>query len=72
MNLYESERLLGEYLLFHYGAASEILPWTFGPRQGLFYPVRCVTECVDTGALPESARALALACASVPPRDARR
>ena len=33
MNVYESEQLLNEYLLFHYGALPDILPWDFGPRK---------------------------------------
>ena len=61
MNIYESDKLLGEYLLFHYGSAEEIQPPAGG--DALFYPVRCVTECVDAGALPRGARGLDLGCA---------
>lgn len=43
---YESERLLGEYLLFHYGSAEEILPpdrdWPAGMTAALGFPVRTV------------------------------
>ena len=63
MNPYETEKLLNEYLLFHYGAAEEVLPWDFGPRAGLDYAVRCVTECLDVSALPPEARALDVGCA---------
>ena len=63
MNIYESEKLLGEYLLFHYGSGDEILPYAFGPRDALHFPVRCVTECVDVARLPPNARALDLGCA---------
>ncbi len=58
---YESDRLLSEYLLFHYGTAEEILPYDFGPREALAYPVRCVSECL--GLVPPGARALDLGCA---------
>ena len=58
MNIYETDKLLAEYLLFHYGAAEEILPYEFGPRDALEYPARCVSECVTT-----SGRALDLGCA---------
>ena len=58
MNIYESDKLLAEYLLFHYGSADEILPYEFGPRGALEYPARCVTECVTV-----SGRALDLGCA---------
>ena len=63
MNIYETDQLLAEYLLFHYGADHEILPWPFGPAAALHYPVRCVTECFDLKRLPPMARALDLGCA---------
>lgn len=43
-NPYETDELLAQYLLFHYGSAREILPWSFGPKDALDYPVRVVTE----------------------------
>jgi putative 4-mercaptohistidine N1-methyltranferase len=61
VNVYETEKLLAEYLLFHYGTPEEILPYPFGPREALEYPARCVSECV--GALPPGARGLDLGCA---------
>jgi len=63
MNPYETNRLVGEYLLFHYGAPEEVLPWDFGPSAALDYPVRCVSECVDVASLPSQARALDVGCA---------
>ena len=63
MNIYETDKLLAEYLLFHYGTPGEVLPWAGGPREALGYPVRCVGECVDVARLPEMARALDLGCA---------
>ncbi len=63
MNIYETDNLLAEYLLFHYGTPEEVLPRGGGPREALGYPVRCVTECVDATALPDTARALDLGCA---------
>ncbi len=62
MNIYESERLLAEYLLFHYSSAEEIAPPAMA-REAIDYPARCVTECVDFSALPEKARGLDLGCA---------
>ena len=62
-NPYESERLLAEYLLFHYGKAEEILPWTFGPAGALDFAVRVVSQCLDLTALPPKGRALDLGCA---------
>jgi putative 4-mercaptohistidine N1-methyltranferase len=63
MNIYETDRLLAEYLLFHYGAPEEILPYDFGPSAALNYPARCVSECLDVARLPAGARALDLGCA---------
>lgn len=63
MNIYESDRLLAEYLLFHYGSADEILPYDFGPKDALDFPVRCVKECVNLARLPTEARALDIGCA---------
>lgn len=63
MNIYESERLLGEYLLFHFATAEEILPYPFGPMAALEYPARCVSEGLDLARVPAGARALDLGCA---------
>ena len=41
-NLYESDKLLGEYLLFHYGRDEEILPWANGPVDALGFTNRTV------------------------------
>jgi putative 4-mercaptohistidine N1-methyltranferase len=60
---YESDRAISEYLLFHYGTAEQVLPYSFGPREALHFPVRCVVECLRTDRLPEPARALDLGCA---------
>lgn len=63
MNPYETQRLLDEYLLFHYGSPEEILPWPQGPRAALGFAERVVTETLDASALPANARALDLGCA---------
>ncbi len=60
---YESNPLLNQYLLFHYGQPEDALPYTFGPHDALNFPVRCVTECFDLSAIPNEARALDLGCA---------
>ncbi len=42
--IYESDKILSEYLLFHFGTAHEILPsgrpWPAGMRDALDFPVR--------------------------------
>ena len=63
MNIYETDKLLAEYLLFHYGTPEEVLPPADGPRGALGYPERCVGECLDPARLPAGARALDLGCA---------
>jgi putative 4-mercaptohistidine N1-methyltranferase len=62
-NIYESDRLVREYLLFHYGTAEEILPWLGGPREALDFAVRSVHELLDPKALPAKARSLDIGCA---------
>lgn len=59
-NPYETEQLLEEYLLLHYGASEAVLPWAFGPREALDFPARCVDELVTP---VRGARALELGCA---------
>jgi putative 4-mercaptohistidine N1-methyltranferase len=64
MNIYETRRLLDEYLLFHYGSAEELLPWQFGPREALDFARRTVTELLAPQLLPAvGATALDLGCA---------
>ena len=63
VNPYETERLLAEYLLFHYGTADEVLPYPFGPKDALDFAVRAVTECLDLPNVPFYARAIDLGCA---------
>jgi putative 4-mercaptohistidine N1-methyltranferase len=47
-SIYESEKLLAEYLLFHFGKAEEILPpprvWPSGMLEALDFPVRTVAH----------------------------
>jgi putative 4-mercaptohistidine N1-methyltranferase len=57
---YESSELLQQYLLFHYGEEADQMPWTFGPREALGFPERCVREGVS---VPASGRALDVGCA---------
>lgn len=58
-SLYETDKLLEEYLLLHYGEPEQVLPWSFGPDSALEFPARCVTELVEP--IP-GARALELGC----------
>lgn len=62
-NIYESDRLVREYLLFHYGEPDEVLPWKHGPRDALGFPARCVRELLNSSSVGRDARALDLGCA---------
>ena len=61
MSIYETEALLHQYLLFHYGTPEETLPWAFGPHAALGFARRIVSETFTS--LPATARALDLGCA---------
>ncbi len=62
-NYYESNQVLQEYLLFHYGKPEELMPWSFGPKSGLDFPRRCLEEGLLADQLPKPARGLDLGCA---------
>ena len=47
MNLYETQNLLDQYLLFHYGSSSEINPLGIFNISHLNFPVRTVHENID-------------------------
>ena len=62
-NIYESDRVLNEYLLFHYGEPSEILPYTFGPHDALNFHVRCIQSLLEHSNSKNCRQALDLGCA---------
>lgn len=59
MSVYETDRLLSEYLLFHYGSLEELLPWDFGPIAAWNFPARVAERVKGEG----GQRALDLGCA---------
>ena len=63
-NLYETQRLVDEYLLFHYGRDHEILPWEEGPVSALRFPERTVTELLPAHPDSSPVRALDVGCAT--------
>lgn len=76
--IYESDKLLAEYLLFHFGKAEEILPsnrlWPIGMREALDFAVRTpsrfspgnVNRGLDLGcAVGRSAFEMSLNCSEV-------
>jgi len=60
---YETIDQLYQYMLFHYGSDQDQLPYAFGPTTSINFPSRCVTECLDVAALPNSSTALDIGCA---------
>ena len=60
-SIYETDLLLNQYLLFHYGTAEDQLPYSFGPHDSLFFPRRCVSEFLPGVGKVE--RSLDLGCA---------
>lgn len=63
MNPYESEKLLSEYLVLHYGGEEEVLGGLPGPREAVNFPARCVGELLDAGRLGAGASAIDVGCA---------
>ena len=63
MNIYETSRLLAEYLLFHYASDEEVMPWEFGPQSALGFARRSVTDLINPAIIPKNARSLDLGCA---------
>lgn len=61
--IYETDKILGEYLLFHFGGDAEILPpdrpWPAGMHEALGFPQRTVRHFAETPA----ERGLDLGCA---------
>ena len=61
--IYESQKILAEYLLFHFGTADEILPtghaWPVGMGDALDFPVRTAAHFSQS----DSERGLDLGCA---------
>lgn len=60
---YDSDTAVSEYLLFHFGADEDLMPWASGPVGALHFPARCVEFALRPGPIPGDARALDLGCA---------
>ena len=45
--VYEDAQMLNDYLLLHYGAAQDQMPWAFGPREATGFPQRCAQWLLD-------------------------
>ncbi len=63
MNPYESDSLLREYLLLHFGNAEETFGGLPGPHEAVGFAQRSVSELIDPSLLGPDARALDVGCA---------
>jgi len=63
VNPYETDKLVAEYLLFHYGGAEDILDGLPGPVEAVDFARRCLRELLDPASLPATASALDVGCA---------
>lgn len=61
MEVYEQAQTLSEYLIFHYGTEAELLPYDFGPKTALNFPVRCVRNLIADAASADGDQACELA-----------
>ncbi len=62
-NPYETSELLGEYMLFHYGSDEDVMPWANGPKEGVGFAERTVSELIDPATLGTEACGLDVGCA---------
>ena len=62
-SIYETDELLHQYLVFHYGTAEDQFPYAFGGSDALDFPKRCALEGPAQQAGLRQGRALDLGCA---------
>ena len=46
-NVYELEKSLQEYLLFHYGSTKDTVQYSVCPTEATNFPKRCADLCVE-------------------------
>ena len=44
-NPYETEKIINEYMGFHFASPSEYVTFSFAPKDALDFPVRCAELC---------------------------
>lgn len=47
-NVYETQQMLNDYLLLHYGSAKDVMPYSFGPRDATDFTTRCAKIIVES------------------------
>ena len=61
-NVYETEKFLGDYLIFHFGKPDELLPYGFGPTDSLDFPKRCALECIKHAEVSTQVKSFCSGC----------
>ena len=49
-NIYETQQLINDYMLLHYGKANDLMPYAFGPCNAVHFPIRCAKLVVESAA----------------------
>jgi len=44
-NVYETDKLVNQYMAFHYAEAEKYFKYDFGPKDYLEFPLRCAELC---------------------------
>jgi 5-histidylcysteine sulfoxide synthase/putative 4-mercaptohistidine N1-methyltranferase len=47
-NVYETEQMVNDYMVLHYGEAADQMPYAFGPHEATAFPQRCADLVLNT------------------------
>ena len=46
-NVYETDRIVNQYMAFHYAEEKKYFKYDFGPKDHLGFPIRCARLCIE-------------------------
>lgn len=46
-NVYETDRIVNQYMAFHYAEEKDYFKYDFGPKDHLGFPLRCAKLCIE-------------------------
>ena len=46
-NVYETDRIVNQYMAFHYAEERNYFKYDFGPKDHLGFPIRCARLCIE-------------------------
>ena len=46
-NVYETDRIVNQYMAFHYAEEDKYFRYDFGPKNHLGFPIRCARLCIE-------------------------